>query len=141
METLPTKTTKYSEKQSNIKRGILQTMFFKNEKPCCKLVASTKTFKSNVVFHQLNCRAVIYLLGLLKCKLQYVGKWETQLNIKLDKQRKEVTTKDSIKNDFSIEGQDFKCHTKLIKHINSIKQILTNQRLENNWKSERITLS
>ena len=57
----------------------------------CKQVVHTITFRSNQtnrifqIYHNLNCKSkyVIYLLECTKCKIQYVGKAETEFNIRL----------------------------------------------------------
>ena len=60
-------------------------------------------------------RYIVYLLEYLKCHLQYVGKLETEFNIRLHNHRKDVTRKDSIpaSNHFDIEGHNFN-HEKFI---------------------------
>ena len=63
----------------------------------CKQIAHTKTFrisKTNRIFHvyhNLNCKSryVIYLLECMKCKIQYVGKEETEFNIRLNNHQKD----------------------------------------------------
>ena len=55
-----------------------------------KSIQPTKrTFK---IFHKLNCKSrfVIYLMECSLCKIQYVGKAETPLNIRLNNHRKDA---------------------------------------------------
>ena len=63
-----------------------------NRSLCYKQVADTTTFRSNQtnrifqIYHNLNCKSqyVIYLLECTKSKIQYVGKAETEFNIRLN---------------------------------------------------------
>ena len=70
------------------------------------------------MFHQLNCKSsyLIKLLQCLKCQIQYVGKSETEFNIRLNNHRKDVTWKYSIPalNHFNIEGHNFNIHLKFV---------------------------
>ena len=71
---------------------------------CCKQVLCTSTFKSNqtkrtyVIRPKVNCKNkyVIYLLEFLKCKLQYIGKSETQVNLRINNHRKDANKSSSI---------------------------------------------
>ena len=53
---------------------------------CCRQMIKTTTFKINqnkrAIYHNVNCKSnyTIYLIGCTKCKLQYVGKAEAELN-------------------------------------------------------------
>ena len=65
----------------------------------------------------LNCKSSdIYLLECLKCQLQYVGKSETEFNIRLKNYTKDDTRKYSISesNHFDIGGHKFDTHVKFI---------------------------
>ena len=70
----------------------------------CKQVANITTFRTNQrnkifqAFQNLNCKSkyVIYLLECTKCKIQYVGKAETEFNIRLNNYRKDVWKPDAI---------------------------------------------
>ena len=61
-----------------------------NRTLCCKQIIHTTTFRSNQtnrifhIYHNLNSKSkhVIYLLECTKCKIQYVGKAETEFNIR-----------------------------------------------------------
>ena len=71
---------------------------------CCKHVKNTNTFRSNKtnreykIYHRVNCRSkfVIYLMECSRCKLQYVGKSEWTLNIRINKHRNDVLKDDAI---------------------------------------------
>ena len=89
-----------------------------------------------LMFHQLNCKSsyIRYLLEYLQRQLQYIGKSETQFNIRFNSHRKDVTRKESIpaSNHFNIEGHNFNIHAKFIlNQKNLIKKIWTNQLFEN----------
>ena len=71
---------------------------------CCKQVMQTKTFQSYrtketfQIFHKLTCKSenLLYLLQCRICQLQYVGKNETPLNIRLNNHRKDAKSQASI---------------------------------------------
>jgi len=71
---------------------------------CCKQVMKTKEFKSHInnrvfkIFHKVNCKSrnVIYLMECIKCKIQYVGKAETPLNLRINNHRKDVANPNAI---------------------------------------------
>ena len=71
---------------------------------CCKQVMQTKTFQSYrtketfQIFHKLTCKSenLLYLLQCRICQLQYVGKSETPLNIRLNNHRKDAKSQASI---------------------------------------------
>ena len=66
---------------------------------CCKQLLETTQFHSNQrnksyqIFHDVNCKSelVIYLMECTKCRLQYIGKSETKLNIRINNHRKDST--------------------------------------------------
>ena len=66
-----------------------------NRTLCCIQVVHTTKFRRNQtnrifqIYHNLNCKSkyVIYLLECTKCKIQYVGKAETEFNIRLNNHR------------------------------------------------------
>ena len=88
-----------------LKSGYCKPCFSITNNLCCKQVVPATTFKSNIflktyqIFHQLYCKSsyIIYLLECLKRQLRYVGKSETEFNVRLNNQRKDVTRMDSIK--------------------------------------------
>ena len=79
----------------------------------CKQVVHTITFRSNQtnrifqIYHNLNCKSkyVIYLLECTKCKIQYVGKAETEFNIRLNNHQKDVWKPDAIPASCNFSGK------------------------------------
>ena len=68
---------------------------------CCKQVVHTQSFKSSVtqktyhIFNDLNCKSklLIYLMECRICPIQYIGKSETEFNIRLNNHRKDADRK------------------------------------------------
>ena len=89
---------KVKRKYTNKIRGKCTPCLAKNRTLCFKQVVRTTTFRSNQtnkifqIYHNLNCKSkyVIYLLECTKCKIQYVGKAETEFNIRLNNHRNDV---------------------------------------------------
>ena len=104
---------------------------------CCKQIVHTTTFRSNQtnrifqIYHHLNYKSkyVIYLLEFTKCKIQYVGKVETEFNITLNNHRKNVWKPDAIpaSRRLSSKNHSFNIHAKFL----LIEQI---RPVENNTK-------
>ena len=100
-----------------------------NRTLCSKQILHTTTFRSNQtkrifhIYHNLNCKRkyVIYLLECTKYKIQYVGKAETEFNIRLNNHQKDVWKPDAIpaSRHFSGKNHNFNTHVKFI----PIKQI------------------
>ena len=71
---------------------------------CCKQLLATTQFHSNQtnktyqILHDVNCKSklVIYLMECTKCRLQYIGKSETQLNIRINNHRKDSKKTNTI---------------------------------------------
>ena len=71
---------------------------------CCQQLISAATSKSNQnsktfkIYHRVNRKSsfVIYLLECYICNIQYVGKSETPLNIRLNNHRKDVKNPNAI---------------------------------------------
>ena len=71
---------------------------------CCLQVQNTHSFRSQqngqifTIFDQVNCKSdfVIYLLECRKRHIQYVGKAETDFNLRLNNHRKDVYKADAI---------------------------------------------
>ena len=71
---------------------------------CCQQIRNTKTFRSTQtkkdykIFHLMNCKSnnVIYLLECNLCPMQYIGKSEWPMNIRLNKHRNDVRRTDAI---------------------------------------------
>ena len=66
---------------------------------CFKQVKPTAAFKSKQIsktwkiqIYNTNCKTeyIIYLMECTRCNLEYVGKYETPFNIRLNKRRKDV---------------------------------------------------
>ena len=98
----------------------------------CKQVIDTSTFRSYqtqklyTIFHKLNCKSkfIIYLMECALCKVQYVGKAETAINIRLNNQRKDINNPKSIPADvhFRKPGHSFNQHAKftIIEQLSNI---------------------
>ena len=79
-------------------RGKCTPCLANNRTLCCKQVIHTTTFRSNrtnrifQIYQSLNCKSkyAIFLLECTKCKIQYVGKAETDFNIRLNNHRQDV---------------------------------------------------
>lgn len=94
----------------------------KGENKCCKQIRRTKKFKSNRtnksfnIFHKVNCKSkwVIYLMECIICRIQYVGKSEWPMNIRINKHRYDVPRFDSLDvcQHFRSPGHDFDSHAK-----------------------------
>ena len=92
---------------------------------CCKQMVTTNHFtnrKTGKVFnilHNLNCKSfnVIYLIECILCNNKpYVGKTETQSNVRTNGHRSEAKKPDSIAIDrhfFENEDHDFEKHAKI----------------------------
>ena len=71
---------------------------------CCKQIRNTDEFQNNgtkekfKIFHRVNCRSkfVIYLLECILCMIQYVGKSEWPMNIRMNKHRNDALKEDAI---------------------------------------------
>ena len=89
---------KVKRKFKNKIQGKCTPCLANNRTLCCKQIVHTTKFKSNQtnrichICHNLNCKSkyVIYLLECTKCKMQYVGKAETEFNIRLNNHQKVV---------------------------------------------------
>ena len=84
---------------------------------CFLQVQNIHSFRSQqngrifTVFHQVNCKSdfFIYLLECKKCHIQYVGKAETDFNLRLNNHRKDVHKADAIpvSRHFAMKGHMF----------------------------------
>ena len=71
---------------------------------CCTQIVNTQTFMSEQtkrtfnIFHKLTCKSqyVIYLLGCILCKIQYIGKSKIPFNLRLTNHRKDVINQQAI---------------------------------------------
>ena len=83
---------------------------------------------------------VIYLLECTKCKIKYVGKAETEFNIRLNNHRKDVWKPDAIpaSRHFSGKNHNFNTHAKFIlteqiRHVDTEKIKERLKQRENFW--------
>ena len=84
------------------------------------------TFQSNqnkrtyTIYHNVKCKSkyTIYLIECTKCKLQYVGKSETDLNLRINNHRKDVLKLNLIPADrhFAQGDHDFDADAKFYHH-------------------------
>lgn len=89
---------------------------------CCRHVRNTNQFVSNItretykIHHRVNCRSkfVIYLMECIKCKIQYIGKSEPTMNIRINKHRDDVTREDAIQvcQHFNQTSHNFEDHAR-----------------------------
>ena len=94
----------------------------RNENKCCRQIRRTTRFKSYRtnksynIFHRVNCKSklIIYLMECLICKLQYVGKSEWPMNIRINKHRNDVFRIDGLDvcKHFQKTGHNFDKHAK-----------------------------
>ena len=125
--------SKVKRKFTNKIQGKCTPCLANNRTLCCKQIVHTTTFRSNQtnrifhIYHNLNCKSkyVIYLLECTKCKIQYVGKAETEFNIRLNNHRKDIRKPDAIpaNRQFSDKNHTFNTHAKFIlieqmRHVN-----------------------
>ena len=88
-------------KKTTHKLGMCSPCKSKAGNLCCKHLLETTEFQSNQtnktykIFHDVNCKSkmVIYLMECTKCRLQYIGKSETQLNLRINNHRKDSKKK------------------------------------------------
>ena len=113
---------------------------------CCKQVKTTTPFKSKQtnktwkIFHNTNCKTeyAIYLMKCTICNLQYVGKNETQFNIRLNNHKKDIKDPKAISADthFQKSGHKFNEHERF-----KIIDKLTNTNLDKEILRERLIQS
>ena len=85
--------------------GKCSPCYTRSDNLCCNQIENTRTFcsrrtnKEFQIFHRVNCKSnfIIYLLECTKCRIQYVGKSERPMNIRLNKHRNDVFREDAIK--------------------------------------------
>ena len=95
---------KNTKKSSNKYEGKCTPCKFGIRSLCRLQVRNTHSFRSQqnarifTVFYQVNCKSdfVIYLLECKKCHIQYVGKAETDFNLRLNNHCKDVYKADAI---------------------------------------------
>ena len=111
---------KVKRKFTNKMLGKCTPCLVNNRTLCCKQVANITTFRSSQtnrifqIYHNLNCKSkyAIYLLECTKCKIQYVGKSETEFNIRLNNHREDLWIPDAIlaSRHFSDKDNSFNTH-------------------------------
>ena len=104
------------------KIGFSTKCFSKSGNLCCKQVVHTQSFKSSVtqktyhISHDLNCKSklLIYLMECRICRIQYIGKSETEFNIRLNNHRKDVNRQNAPRADqhFKLPDHDFNQHAR-----------------------------
>ena len=70
----------------------------------CQQMRNTNTFKSNMtkqefkIYHRVTCKSkfIIYLLECILCGIQYIGKSEWPMNIRINKHRNDVFREEAI---------------------------------------------
>ena len=102
--------------------GSCKPCFGRTDALCCQQVITTDSFRSNTtqkcykIFHHLNCKRKysIYLMECNICKLQYVGKTEWPMNIRINNHRKDCHQEYAIPaiRHFSIIGHSFNNNAK-----------------------------
>ena len=123
---------KVKRKFTNKVQGKCRPCLGNNRTLCSKQVANITPFRSNQtnriyqIYHNLNCKRkyVIYLLECTKCKIQFLGKTETEFNIRLNNHRKDLWKPDAIlaSCNFSDKDHNFSTYAifiliKQIRHI------------------------
>ena len=103
------------------KIGFSSKCFSKSGNLCCKQVLHTQSFKSSVaqktyIFHNLNCKSklLIYLMECRICHIQYIGKSETEFNIRLNNHCKDVNRQNAPQADqrFKLPNHNFNQHAR-----------------------------
>lgn len=107
----------------SIQRGSCSPCLTRNDNLCCNQIQRTTTFRSRItnqefrIFHRVTCKSkfVIYLLECARCHIQYVGKSEWPMNIRLNKHRNDVLREDAIKvcKHFNQPSHDFNRDAKI----------------------------
>ena len=122
-------------RKSNInnRKGWCSPCNSRNFNLCCQQVRSTNKFKSNKtneefqIYHRVSCKSkfIIYLLECILCKIQYIGKSEWAMNIRINKHRNNVFREEAINvcQHFKQVAHNFNRHAKItiieeLKHQN-----------------------
>ena len=95
---------KVKRKSLTVAKGKCTPCLSNNRTLCCRQIIKTTTFQSNqnkrtyTIYHNVNCKSkyTIYLMECTKCKLQYVVKVETELNLRINNHRKDVLKLNAI---------------------------------------------
>jgi hypothetical protein len=148
-----------SKKQRKI--GKCRPCWGRRNNKCCKQMVTTSHFtnrKTGKVFnilHNLNCKSfnVIYLIECTLCNNKpYVGKTETQSNVRTNSHRSEAKKPDSIAIDrhfFENKDHDFEKHAKITlieklentSHMTEYEITTTLEKREDFWMKKLDTLT
>ena len=110
-----------------------------NRTLCCRQIIKTITFQSNqnkrncTIYHNVNCKSkyTIYLIECTNCKLQYVGKAETELILRINNHSKDVLKLNAIPADLFQHWRKVFCYWTTPKHkAKKIKHHGNTQKLE-----------
>ena len=111
-------------KSLTLDKGKCTSCLSNNRTLCCIQIVKTTTFQSNqnkrtyTIYHNVNCKSkyTIYLMECTKYKLQYVGKGETELNLRTNNHRKDVLKWNAIPVDrhFAQRYRDFNTDAKFM---------------------------
>ena len=117
------------------KIGFSTKCFSKSGNLCCKQVVHKQYFKSIVtrktyhIFHDLNCKSklLIYLVECRIYRIQYIGKSETEFNIRLNNHRKDVNRQNAPQADqhFKLPNHSFNQHARF-----NLIELLDNMRID-----------
>ena len=124
-------------KQKQSKEGQSKLCLTRDGNLYCTQIVNTSTFKNNVtnrtynIYHNLTCKSryIIYVMECVLCNLQYVGKSEWPMDIRLNNHRNDVRREDAIPaiKHFSQSDYHFNSHAKFIpieqiKNLNKSKE-------------------
>ena len=113
-------------------KGASKPCYSRKNNKCCQQIKATDTFKSSKtgktysIYENLSCKSS-WLIYLLECRLcptmQYIGKSETPVNIRINKHRDDCKSPHTIEIDqhFRQTGHDFNKHATFTL-IETIKQ-------------------
>ena len=110
---------KVKRKSVTVAEGKHTPCLSNNRTLCCRQINKTTTFQSNqdkkicAIYHNVNCKSkyTIYLTECTKCKLQYVGKAETELNLRINNHRKDFLKLNAIPADQDFAQRDHNFNT------------------------------
>ena len=114
---------KVVRRNSSHQAGQCRPCLSKNGNQCCQQILRTSQFRSQItgkrydIFHNVNCKSklLIYLIECVICRIQYVGKSEWPMNLRLNKHRNDVFRPDGLEvcKHFAKPGHDFNTHAKV----------------------------
>ena len=125
------------------KIGFFTKCFSKSRNLCCKQVLHMQSFKSSVTqetynyFHDLNCKSklLIYLMECKICGIQYIGKSETEFNIRLNNHCKDGSRQNAPQADqhFKLPNHNFNQHARF-----TLTMQLDNMKIDKNLARLRL---